>query len=46
MSVRVIQDRLNGFGCRSTIDEEQALREITLESRIGRRPSEPSGWPL
>ena len=31
MSVRVIQDRLDGYGCRSTLGEEQALREITQE---------------
>ena len=31
MSVRMIQDRLNGYGCRSTLEEEQALREITQE---------------
>jgi len=31
MSVRVIQDRLNGYGCRSTLEEDQALREITQE---------------
>jgi hypothetical protein len=27
----MIQDRLNGYGCRSTLEEEQALREITQE---------------
>jgi predicted nucleotidyltransferase component of viral defense system len=31
MSVKVIQDRLNGYNCRSSLDEEQALREITQE---------------
>ena len=31
MSVRMIQDRLNSYGCRSTLEEEQALREITQE---------------
>lgn len=31
MSVKLIQDRLEGYGCRSTIEEEQALREITQE---------------
>lgn len=31
MSVRMIQDRLNGYGCHSTLEEEQALREITQE---------------
>jgi hypothetical protein len=31
MSVRMIQDRLDGYGCRSTLEEEQALREITQE---------------
>jgi len=31
MSVRLIQDRLDGYGCRSTLQEEQALREITQE---------------
>ncbi len=31
MSVKIIQDRLDGYGCRSTLEEEQALREITQE---------------
>lgn len=31
MSVRMIQDRLDSYGCRSTLEEEQALREITHE---------------
>lgn len=31
MSVRVIQERLNSYGCASAIEEEQALREITQE---------------
>ena len=31
MSVRMIQDRLDGYACRSTLEEEQALREITQE---------------
>lgn len=31
MSVQIIQDRLNSHGCRSTLEEEQALREITQE---------------
>ena len=31
MSVKMIQDRLDGYGCRSTLEEEQALREITQE---------------
>ena len=31
MSVQMIQDRLDGYGCRSTLEEEQALREITQE---------------
>ncbi len=31
MSVRMIQDRLNGYNCRSSIEEEQSLREITQE---------------
>jgi len=31
MSVRMIQDRLAEYGCRSTLEEEQALREITQE---------------
>ena len=29
MSVKMIQERLDGYGCRSTLEEEQALREIT-----------------
>ena len=31
MSVRMIQDRLGSYGCGSTLEEEQALREITQE---------------
>ena len=31
MSVQMIQDRLDSFDCRSTIEEEQSLREITQE---------------
>lgn len=31
MSVRVIQDRLADYNCRSALEEEQALREITQE---------------
>lgn len=31
MSVRMIQDRLDSHSCRSTLEEEQALREITQE---------------
>jgi predicted nucleotidyltransferase component of viral defense system len=31
MSVQVIQDRLDSYACRSTLEEEQALREITQE---------------
>ena len=31
MSVRMIQDRLASYGCRSTLEEQQALREITQE---------------
>ncbi|MBM3791112.1 MAG: nucleotidyl transferase AbiEii/AbiGii toxin family protein [Acidobacteria bacterium] len=31
MSVRMIQDRLESYGSRSTLEEEQALREITQE---------------
>jgi predicted nucleotidyltransferase component of viral defense system len=31
MSVRMIQDRLDGYRCRSSLEEEQALREITQE---------------
>jgi predicted nucleotidyltransferase component of viral defense system len=31
MSVQIIQDRLNGYNCRSSLEEEQALREITQE---------------
>ena len=31
MSVKMIQDRLNGYDCRSSLEEEQALREITQE---------------
>ena len=31
MSVKMIQDRLDGYDCQSTLEEEQALREITQE---------------
>jgi predicted nucleotidyltransferase component of viral defense system len=31
MSIRLIQDRLNQYACKSAIEEEQALREITQE---------------
>jgi len=31
MSVKMIQDQLDGYGCRSSLEEEQALREITQE---------------
>ncbi len=31
MSVKIIQDRLDGYGCRSSLEEEHALREITQE---------------
>jgi len=31
MSVQMIQDRLDSYGCQSTIEEEQALREISQE---------------
>ncbi|MBT7303536.1 MAG: nucleotidyl transferase AbiEii/AbiGii toxin family protein [Victivallales bacterium] len=31
MSVRIIQDRLAAYNCRSTVEEDHALREITQE---------------
>ena len=31
MSVQMIQDRLDSYACQSTLEEEQALREITQE---------------
>jgi len=31
MSVKIIQDRLNEYNCRSSLEEEQSLREITQE---------------
>ncbi|MBI5544709.1 MAG: nucleotidyl transferase AbiEii/AbiGii toxin family protein [Deltaproteobacteria bacterium] len=31
MSVEIIQERLDSYGCRTTLEEEQALREITQE---------------
>lgn len=31
MSVRIIQDRLTAYDCKSTLEEDQALREITQE---------------
>lgn len=31
MSVKMIQDRLDSYGCKSTLEEEQALREISQE---------------
>ena len=32
MSVRIVQERLETYNCRSSIEEEQALREITQET--------------
>lgn len=31
MSVKMIQDRLIGYNCRSSLEDERALREITQE---------------
>ena len=31
MSIRIIQDRLTTYNCRSTVEEDHALREITQE---------------
>ena len=31
MSVQIIQERLAAYACRSALEEEQALREITQE---------------
>lgn len=31
MSIKLIQDRLNSYDCKSEIEEEQAIREITQE---------------
>ena len=31
MSVKLIQDRLNSYNCRSEIEEQQAIREVTQE---------------
>jgi len=31
MSIRMIQARLDSYGCRSSLEEEQAMREITQE---------------
>jgi hypothetical protein len=31
VSVAIIQKRLEAYACRSTLEEEQALREITQE---------------
>ena len=31
MSIRLVQDRLNSYHCRSSIEEEHAIREITQE---------------
>ena len=31
MSIEIIQERLREYGCKSTLEEEQALREITQE---------------
>ncbi|MBW8014697.1 MAG: nucleotidyl transferase AbiEii/AbiGii toxin family protein [Planctomycetes bacterium] len=31
MSIKMIQERLNSYGCKSEIEEEQAIREITQE---------------
>jgi hypothetical protein len=38
-SVKMIHDRLNGYNCRSSLEEEQSLREITpaiLPAALGR----------
>jgi hypothetical protein len=37
VSVAIIQERLTSYGCRSTLEEEQALREITQEVILGTR---------
>jgi hypothetical protein len=29
MSVKIVQERLETYNCRSSLEEEQALREIT-----------------
>jgi len=31
MSIKMIQERLNSYDCKSEIEEEQAIREITQE---------------
>lgn len=31
MSLKIIRDRLSTYGCKSEIEEEQAIREITQE---------------
>ena len=31
MSVRIIQERLAAYDCKSTVEEDRALREITQE---------------
>lgn len=31
MSIKMIQDRLNSYSCKSEVEEEQAIREITQE---------------
>lgn len=31
MSVKMVQERLEGYHCRSSLEEEQAFREITQE---------------
>ncbi len=31
MSIKLIQERLNSYNCKSELEEEQAVREITQE---------------
>jgi len=31
MSIKIIQDRLDSYQCKTALEEEQALREITQE---------------
>lgn len=31
MSVKIVQERLETYNCRSSLEEEQALREITQD---------------
>jgi hypothetical protein len=35
MSIKIIQDRLSQYDCRTQLDEENAIKEITQEIAFG-----------